>query len=292
MSFIAVSATQAYARNNLVFTRAFADSEYGTYEVAVLKAVLQATKDYGEVSLTPHPQPMSQSRQLATLLKGEADIMWSVTDSSREKKLLPVKLPLLMGYAGYRVLVINPLRQKAFSRITDVDSLKSMSLVQGADWPDLEVLKSNGFNVFAEDWSLWFHSMFSMIDKQLVDGFPRNIIEVHRDMARHQDKNVAIENHHLLSYPNYEYFFVHPDNIALANRLRVGLIRLLESGELAKLFNQFEWHKAASEIVNSPDRVVHTLQNPYIPYSLSYAQWSSYTEAAIDALKQELESNP
>ncbi|BFT29247.1 transporter substrate-binding domain-containing protein [Alteromonas sp. D210916BOD_24] len=284
--------SHAHGRDNLIFTRAFADNEYGTYEVAVLKAALKATQEYGEISLSPHPNPMSQSRQLFTLLNGDADVMWSVTDRSREQKLLPIRLPLLKGYAGYRVFIINPARQNDFSQISDVHTLKSMSLVQGADWPDLAVLKSNGFDVFSEDWSLWFHSMYSMVDKQLVDGFPRNIIEVHRDMARHPDKKVAIEKRHLLSYPNYEFFFVHPDNIALANRLRVGLIRLLESGELASLFNQFEWHKTASEIANSPDRVVHTLRNPSIPYTLSYAQWDKYTKAAIHALKQELETNP
>ena len=59
----------------LVYTRAFADDDYGSYHVAVLNAVFAATPEYGDVALTPHPHPMSQSRQLVTLLKGDADVM-------------------------------------------------------------------------------------------------------------------------------------------------------------------------------------------------------------------------
>ena len=70
----------------LVYTRAFADDDYGIYHVAVLHALLNATKEYGDVTLVPYPQPITQSRQMLSLLKGEADIMWSVTNQAREQK--------------------------------------------------------------------------------------------------------------------------------------------------------------------------------------------------------------
>ena len=288
---LVVNSNVSFARNvdEITFTRAFADDNYGHYHVAVLRAALNATPEYGTTNLKPDPNPMSQSRQLLTLLKGDADIMWSATSSEREKKLIPIRLPLLKGYAGYRVFVIHPDNQYTFYHTPDVKALKQLTYLQGADWPDLEVLEFNGYNVTGEDWSLWFQSMYSLVERKLVDAFPRNIIEVHRDLARHNDKQIVLEKHHMLEYPNYEFFFVQPNNSELADRIRLGLIRILESGELESIFQQFDIHAQAEVLANSPHRRVHYLDNPSIPYTLNYARWNKNKSLAINALRSEIE---
>ena len=58
---------------------------------------------------------------------------------------------------------------------------------------------------------VWFLNVFNGLS-QPCRRFPRNIIEVHRDLERHKDKHVSLEQFHLLKYPSYEYFFVSPDN--------------------------------------------------------------------------------
>ena len=131
----------------LVYTRAFADDDYGIYHVAVLHALLNATKEYGDVTLVPYPQPITQSRQMLSLLKGEADIMWSVTNQAREQKLIPIKLPLLKVFSGFKVLVINPSRREELTKSADSRTLKSLTMVQGSDWPDIDVLTANGYSV-------------------------------------------------------------------------------------------------------------------------------------------------
>ncbi len=288
---LAINSSDSFSKGSdeITFTRAFADDSYGHYHVAVLQAALNATPEYGTTNLKPDPNPMSQSRQLLTLLKGDADIMWSVTNSEREKKLIPIRLPLLKGFAGYRVFVIHPDNQYTFYHTPDVKALKQLSYVQGADWPDLEVLEYNGYNVTGEDWSLWFQSMYSLVERKLVDAFPRNIIEVRRDLARHKDKQIVLEKHHILVYPNYEYFFVQPKDKALANRLRLGLIRILESGELESIFQRFDSHAQAEALADSPHRRVHLLDNPSIPYKLNYARWNKNKSLAINALRSEIE---
>ena len=273
---------------SIVFTRAFADNDYGNYHVAVLQAALNATPDLGTTTLVPHPQPMSQSRQLVSLINGEADVMWSATSQVREKQLIPIRLPLLKGFAGFRVFVINPDKQDSFNYSIDSSTLKTRTLVQGSDWPDLTVLSSNGYNIEGEDWSLWFNSMYSLVEKNLVDAFPRNIIEVHRELSRHSDKHVSLEQYHLLNYPNYEYFFVSPNNQALANRLKIGLIRILENGELNNIFNYFDYHEEAGKLVDSGTRRIHYLDNPNIPYRINYARWDKHPQLAIEALRKEL----
>lgn len=279
--------SQAKEADEIVYTRAFSDNDYGHYHIAVLQAALDITAEYGTTALTPHPHPMSQSRQMVSLHKGEADVMWSVTNRTREQNLIPIRFPLLKGYAGYRVLIIAPQKQRDLPPTLSDSQLKALSFVQGMDWPDLDVLKSNGYNAYGEDWSVWFSTMYSMVEKHLVDGFPRNIIEVHRDLARHSDKAIVLEQNHLLIYPNYEFFFVSPKKPNLAKRLRTGLIRLLESGQLNRFFNEFSWHQAANQLVDAGNREVHYLDNPSIPYMLDYARWDKYPQSAIEALKYE-----
>ncbi|RUP81310.1 hypothetical protein C7Y69_09170 [Alteromonas sp. KS69] len=273
--------------NDVTLTQAFADDNYGLYQQKVLEAVFSATPEYGEIQISLHPQPMSQSRQVVTLLKGDAHVMWSVTNAEREKLLTPIKFPLLKGLAGYRVLVIAKNAQHNFQQTLTTDELKTRTLVQGNDWPDLHVLKSNGFNAEGEEWSLWFTSMYTMVEKGIVDGFPRNVTEANRDLIRHADKAVTIDKNHLFIYPNYEYFFVHPDNSALAKRIRVGLSRLIENGTLEALFNQFESHKLALTLADDPHRARHLLQNHSLPYVLDYARWDLEKAKAIKALLSE-----
>lgn len=76
--------------------------------------------------------------------------------------------------------MVNPAEQDKFTQqATEV--LKKVTMVQGADWPDLDVLKANGYNVSGEDWSLWFHSMYSMVDKGLVD---ESIVKLHPTLCK------------------------------------------------------------------------------------------------------------
>ena len=280
----------AYAKSeskNVILTRAFADDDYGFYQQKVLEAVLLATPEFGDTQISLHPQPMSQSRQIVSLLKRDSDVLWTATDANREALLTPIKLPLLKGFAGYRVLVIAKDAQHYFTRTLTTDALKTRTLVQGNDWPDLHVLTSNGFNAAGEEWSLWFTSMYTMVEKGIVDGFPRSVIEVNRDLTRHKDKPITIDKNHLLIYPNYEYFFVHPDNNALAKRIRIGLSRLIENGTLEALFNQFESHKLALTLAGDPHRTRHVLKNHALPYELEYARWDLEKDKAIEALLEQ-----
>jgi len=284
-AFLYTTSVASAEHSTIVYTRAFADDDYGGYETKILAAIINATPEYGTTKLMPHHHPMPQGRQVISLIQGEADVMWSMTSKERESLLIPIRLPLTMGFAGYRALVIKNTAQPLFPKNLSTDQLKQRTFVQGSDWPDLAILKANGFNVHGETWSLWFSSMFSMVEKHLVDAFPRNIIEISKDIRRHKKRQVSIDKYHLLYYPAYEYFFVRPDQPQLANRIRIGLARLLESGMLESLFNEHQGHAKAMAFINDPARVTHKLVNPLLPYELEYARWDLKTEQAILALR-------
>ena len=274
--------------DTVVLARAFANDDFGKYQIAVLSRALEVTSEFGELNISLHPQPMSQSRQMRSLLEGSADIMWSVTSKSRERKLTPIRLPLLRGYSGHRVIVVNTEEKAQFDGITSLESLKEKQFVQGADWPDLKILKANGFGVVSEDWSTWFRSMYLLVERNVVDGFPRNIIEIHSDIQHFDNNELAIDKNHLITYPNYEYFFVRSDKQQLANRIRLGLIRLIQSGELEEIFYSIDTHLLANDLLNDPKRQVHELNNPLIPGPLDYADWVKTPQLAVKAIELEM----
>lgn len=268
----------------VVYTRSFAGKAYGYYHVEVLDAAMKATEEMGKVTVAPHSHPMPQARQLITVLKGEGDIMWSATNDEREAQLIPIRLPLLQGLAGYRVFVIAKANQAAFPASMSTLQLKQKIAVQGNDWPDLAVLQRNCYTVNGADWSEWFTSMFNMVQRGVVDYFPRNVIEVSNDLARHKDKSVMLEQNHMLYYANYEYFFVRPDKPELVARLKEGLRRILLNGELEALFLKFPLHKHALALASSPNRKTHELANPELSYHLVNPMWMNDPAPSIAVL--------
>ncbi|OFI33771.1 hypothetical protein BFC17_19560 [Alteromonas lipolytica] len=258
----------------VIFTRAFADEHYDYYHAQILQRALQLTPEFGEAEAMPHPHPMSQARQIMKLKSGEGQVMWSATSDEREKQLLPVRFPLLQGLAGYRVLVIHKYKQANYPREISLEQLQSFLGVQGADWPDLNVLQYNGFKVEGEPWSLWFTSMFIAVQRGLVDYFPRNVIEVTKDLERHADKNIRLEDNLMLHYPNYEYFFVSPEYPQLVRRIETGLLRMLQNGELKEYFYKHENHRRAMSLVTDKSRKVFELDNPALTITFAEPLWA------------------
>ena len=262
------------APEKIIFTRAFADEAYGYYHAQILARVLELTPEFGAAVAEPHPQPMPQARQIMKLQSGEAQVMWSATSAEREKQLLTVRFPLLQGLAGYRVLVIHKYKQGSYPPDVTKSTLQSYLGVQGADWPDLTVLKYNGYQVEGLPWSLWFTNMFIAVEKGMVDYFPRNVIEVSNDLERHADKLVKLEDNLLLRYPSYEYFFVSPKHPKLLKRLYTGLLRMLDSGELKTYFDKHYNHRRALELATDPNRKIFELENPGIKQTFENPLWS------------------
>ncbi|NVK54561.1 MAG: hypothetical protein HWE26_03010 [Alteromonadaceae bacterium] len=282
-----VSSTAHSEPQEIIFTRAFADDGYGYYHTKVLRRIIELTPEYGESTVIPHPQPMPQARQILKLQNGEGHIMWGATSDQREQQLLPVRFPLLQGLAGYRVFVINQSHQAHFPANITFETLQDYLGVQGDDWPDLQVLQHNGLQVEGAPWSLWFTSMFTAVEKGLVDYFPRNVIEVFNDLERHNQKEVALEQNLLLRYPSYEYFFVSPKHPELVTRMYTGLLRMLQNGELKEYFEKYQRHISAMKLATDPTRQIFDLNNPNLTVTFEQPLWTVNPHPMMTHLQQQ-----
>ncbi len=176
---------------------------------------------------------MSQNRALVLLQNRQLDVFWSMTSREREQSLLPVRVSLDRGLYGCRVFLIQKQRQADFLALQDKAQLARMVAVQGHDWPDTDILRSNGLQVVS---SPNYELMFSMLQAGSVDYFPRSVIEIDDELRQHANAGLQIEESLLLQYPTALYFFVNRRDQALARALEDGLRAALQDGSFEQTF--------------------------------------------------------
>ena len=113
------------------------------YPIALLKLALDKTGVNYE--LLPSDRILLSSKALRQLRENrEVNVVWSMTDSQREKDLLPIRIPIAKGLIGLRVFVINVDREAEFARVSSKSELMNFTPLQGEEWPDTKILQANG----------------------------------------------------------------------------------------------------------------------------------------------------
>lgn len=207
-------------------------------------------------------QSMVQSRAILQLQRPDSsiDLLWTMTSKERERQLLPVRIPLYKGLIGWRVALLGEGRKQLLADVHKTDDLRAFSAGQGHDWPDVNILRAAGLTVLT---SSDYDPLFSMLNQQRFDYFPRAVIEVESEYLAHRNSGISIDPHILIQYPTAFYFFVAPGNKTLAGMLESGLERAIADGSFDRLFRQF--HAGALRRLQLSKRVIIRLDNPLLP---------------------------
>lgn len=240
------------------------DDKRNGYFLALLTLALEQTQgDFGSYELQPQLYINSQRRAIGLLARGEVlDVLWTVTSRVREKALLPVRIPLLKGLMGYRLLIIRQQDEARFARVDTLAELRSLTAGQGRDWPDADILAANGLPVVA---GASYNSLFLMLQAGRFDYLPRGLNEPYDELRQRPDLQLMVEPHLLLVYPTAEYFFVNKNNESLARRIRIGLLRAIEDGSFAYLLQHFPANAEAFARSDLEARTFIYLNNPLLP---------------------------
>jgi len=192
------------------------------------------------------------------------DVVWSGTNSVREKSYLPIKIPLVRGLLGYRVLLVHKENTKKIKHLNNEAELKAMVACQGAHWPDADILEDNGYNVSRV---VHYDAMFKMLERKRCDFFPRAIFEGRAEFNNIKDKypNIRLVENILLQYPLPMYFFVKQGNHALAKRLSDGLTTAMNDGSMLKLMKSHELTSFIFPITQWDNAKVFRLLNFNLP---------------------------
>ncbi|AQS40527.1 periplasmic component of amino acid ABC-type transporter/signal transduction system [Shewanella psychrophila] len=211
------------------------DASYGYY-VDLITLILELTREeYGQAELVESESVFTQNRAFSALKQGELDLFWAGTSQDREDTYRAIRVPLMGGLLGVRVPVIRAAKYQMFLQIGTSGQLKALTACQGDQWPDSDILESNGYRV---ERVTKFALMYSMLKQGRCDYFPRGITEVYAELEGEDKEDLIAYDKILLSYPFPMYIFVNKDKETLAQRLELGLLSLVEQGKLT-VFMQY-----------------------------------------------------
>lgn len=234
------------------------------YYIQLLRLILNASKAPDEViEFRFANNPLSQARWIAAVVQDkDNNVLWTMTNLEREQSMRAIRVPLLKGLIGYRLLVIRKTDEAKFAKINSKQELLALSAGQGMHWPDTEILRINGFNVKE---AMAKENLYKMLVAKRFDFFPRGATEVDLEADLIRSQNLMVEPRLILHYPAVLYFFVNKKNEELAQRLEKGFAIILKNGDFDKLFLSTARVKSALAILKEPNRKVIELENPLLP---------------------------
>jgi ABC-type amino acid transport substrate-binding protein len=231
------------------------------YSVDVMKLALSHV---GEKSFVYQPVHVADTirAQFNNVNPKDVDIFWLFSNSQLEEQLLPIRIPIDKGLLGYKVLLIREGDQARFDKISTVGDLKKITIGQRLWWPEVELLRANGFTVYTPS---KFDSLMYMLDGGRFDAFPRWLFEPYSDISKHKNLNLTVEKKILLSYVLPYYFFVASGNKVLASDIETGLNRAIQDGTFDNLFLNSVLVDKFKNKIDTKSRQIFTLDNPLIP---------------------------
>lgn len=225
-------------------------------------ALAHTAKADGPCRLEPYPEYATQNRGMLLLQSGAIDVIALGTNAERESKMLPIKIDILRGIVGYRLLVIRSADQPRIATMDEQAIRRHLTFGLNSQWADLPILRDNGFTVVT---SSSYENLFGMLAGGRFDAFTRGLNEARRELGQRQEKfpQLAVEPTKALYFPYPVYFWVNRDNPALARRIERGLELALADGSFRQLFESY--HAAEIGMLAREKRHVIHLSNPILP---------------------------
>lgn len=236
------------------------------YRWKLLKLALDHTRDtdgtFQMVNIGDTLGNVSQSRSIQLLKTGEIDVLTFGSNAEREAELRPVRIDILRGMLGYRILLIRKDDEAKFAALDPKTLNQQVTLGFNSQWADLAILTSNGFKVVT---SVGYDNLFYMLAAGRFDAFPRGLNEAAREIEdRKRQLPMLTTEKTLALFTNYPVFFwVRKDRVDLSDRIERGLKMSLEDGSFRQLFQHYH-AKEIAQIKREKRRVI-MLRNPALP---------------------------
>lgn len=260
----AINAVAAESRSYFVDIQLDPPGKEGNYYVDLLALMLNASKDPDEViEFRFSNDQLSQARWISEVIQDKNNnVLWSMSSKAREDNLHLIRVPILKGLMGYRLLVIRKADEAKFANINTKKDLLSLTAGQGMHWPDTDILRANEFRLTE---AMAKENLYKMLAAKRFDFFPRGVVEVGLEEDLIEKQNLMVEPHLLLHYPADIFFFVSKKNTELATRLEKGWAIIQKNGEFDKFFLNAARVKSAIDILQKHKRTIIELENPFLP---------------------------
>lgn len=254
--------------NNIQFWNGNKSTIRAQYEPEVFEACLAITKEqYSSetadfdvvIDNSDHPAATDESN----VFFNGADALVTVAGNPKfaEREKIVIENVIDKGLLGFRGLICSEVNIPHLQMCQSKQALQAHKVGIPATWVDAELFRSNGFTV---------------VEKGLLDDlFPRltagqfdftslgmNEIEAILKQCKHNSKALSIVPQIMIFYALPLVFYVHPQKEDLARRLTVGLIQIMENGQLDAIFEK-HYGKIVQRMAMKNRRVIQ-LTNPFL----------------------------
>ena len=234
---------------------------FNSYAVSLLTLALQRAGLPHRLDAMPF-DPMSQGRMELGLNHPNArlDVMWTMTSREREQHLQPLRIPLDRGLLGWRVALIRKADLARWQQPPTRDELAARRAGQGLHWPDVDILKANGFRV---ETAMDTPNLFEMLQAGRIDYFPRSVLEALDELQTRAASDLMVAPNFVLRYPAASYAFLGRSHAQLIPPLTRGLESLIQDGNFSRVFRQ-HFQPPLDQLAMNERRVID-LKNPELP---------------------------
>lgn len=258
------SIINGYASDEIKLLPGFSstDQRY-SYPNLILKEALEATiESDGPFQISYFSEAMVRNRALIEIIKGHlVNVHIAAARDDWETNTIPIRIPILKGLLGYRLLLVHKKDLEKFKNIHSIENLKRLKVGSGSQWTTTAILKKTGFNVVT---GTDYEGLFGMLNAYRFNYFPRGINEIFHEFDSRKEKypDINIEPTKVLYFPTPSYFFVSPKYPALADRIRRGLETIIQNGVFDNLFQE----KYGGIILRAKfnDREIFRIENPIL----------------------------
>ncbi|MGF1557290.1 transporter substrate-binding domain-containing protein [Paucihalobacter sp.] len=235
------------------------------YEHQVLHAILTVTiSEFGPFEIKENTTEYPGLEESFVFSKQQHHLFVTIAGNQKFKSddMIMIAKPIAKNLLGYRIPII---------KLTDVDKFTSSSALSEiqalkngipVSWSDATIFRHNGYTV-AEEGD--FDDVFERLakDKFHYTAFGANELQsVFKNQASKQI-GLVVDKNLMFFYPFPLVFYINPKMPELANRIEAGLERIINSGELDKIFNSY-YANIVSDL-SLDKRQVFVLENPLIP---------------------------
>ncbi|WP_260958601.1 substrate-binding periplasmic protein [Pseudomonas citri] len=253
----------AQADDGKTTLRYFPSGPIYEYRWQLLELALAHTRaSDGPVRLVPYTEEVSQNRGMELLQAGQINVIALGTNAERESHMLPIKIDILRGLVGFRLLVIRAADQARIAQMDEQALRKQLTFGLNSQWADVPIMQAGGFTVVT---ATNYENLFGMLAGERFDAFPRGLNEAARELEERKDSypQLVVEKSKALFFPYPVYFWVNKNDTALAQRIERGLNLSLADGSFRKLFETYHANEIAA--LAKEHRQVIRLPNPVLP---------------------------
>lgn len=211
------------------------------YILDILKLSLSKSAPKETIEFKPLPGVVSYARAIHEMKRdiypnyftpGGANIELLSTEN-----LMAVDFPLDHGLLSYRICFVSPNAKDQIAKVKSVDELRQFTIAQGSNWPDVPILKANGFKVSEVP---LYTSLFKMVVSNRVDMVCRGINELRREhkQFKHYGDLIYDQSFVLIYTMPYKLYF-NQSSAPLVAKIESGLEMAHKDGSLKKIFTRY-----------------------------------------------------